>query len=171
MSRYHGLRHKHWEILSRHFIRSLRGRNTLRVPKRKEQTLIISSSFSLPSSTVYTYSQHTQVIPSLFPSQPYPAIMQGWWCTERLSNGYDFRREFCGQGSRSDLKYTYFIDPIKDIQIAICVEQCPNTTGSPIFLYEKVEINKTKVIQQLPQFSYSTLRSKKYAKYCYPFQP
>mmetsp|Transcript_76701 Transcript_76701/g.206715 ORF Transcript_76701/g.206715 Transcript_76701/m.206715 type:complete len:121 (+) Transcript_76701:20-382(+) len=56
----------------------------------------------------------------------------------RLTNGYDFNGNTCGQGSQSDKSYVYYPNPfgnstdLPDLTWAICVKQCPFSEKMPV---------------------------------------
>jgi len=82
----------------------------------------------------------------------------------RLINGYDFRTVLCGVGNYADKPYLYFIDPVADINIGICVQNCPSTTGDTICLYKKDGITPT-------SFCYVQMQTTYNGRYCYPVEP
>ena len=40
--------------------------------------------------------------------------------------------EICGRDLRSNMTLLYYVTPAKDINIALCVHECPNKTGSSV---------------------------------------
>lgn len=54
----------------------------------------------------------------------------------RISNGYDFREEICGIEGLINLPYLYYLQPSVDMNVAMCVDQCPTSTGVDICLYD-----------------------------------
>lgn len=82
----------------------------------------------------------------------------------RLINGMDFRGVICGVGSYSDKPFLYFINPVLDINVGICVSSCPKSTGNSICLYEKDGFTKTGFCYTQMQTSYS-------GRYCLPLEP
>ena len=82
----------------------------------------------------------------------------------RLINGMDFRGVICGVDKYSDKPYLYFVNPVLDINVAICVKSCPQSTGNKICLYEKDGFTKTGFCYTQMQTSYS-------GKYCLPLEP
>lgn len=55
---------------------------------------------------------------------------------DRISNGYDFREEICGINGLVNQPYLYYLEPSVDLNIAICVSECPTSTGLDICLYD-----------------------------------
>ena len=49
----------------------------------------------------------------------------------RLHKPMDFRGEICGKAPYEDRKYLYFDTPSIDLNVAHCVEYCPDTTVNP----------------------------------------
>ena len=83
---------------------------------------------------------------------------------DRLTNGYDFRSVLCGVDQFADKPYLYFINPVMDINVAICVQHCPTTTGDNICLYKRDGITPT-------SFCYVQMQTTYNGKYCYPVEP
>ncbi|EGR33911.1 solute carrier family 44 protein member 2, putative, partial [Ichthyophthirius multifiliis] len=87
---------------------------------------------------------------------------------QRLQNGFDFRAELCGQGKFVDRPYLYYPNPATDINVAFCVQQCPQSTGPLICLYQTNGIPYNSVYSK---FCYVQMQSKPVGKYCKPYEP
>lgn len=85
--------------------------------------------------------------------------INGW--PTSLMHPRDFRGQLCGVGRRSDEKYLYYLAPTKDLNVAICVDECPSTTGKPIFIYEGRSKENT-------PFFYTQIQCDTVGNYCYP---
>ena len=46
----------------------------------------------------------------------------------RLTNGLDFRGEICGSKKLKLRNFIYFAQPTLDLNVAFCVESCPEST-------------------------------------------
>ena len=53
-----------------------------------------------------------------------------------MINYLDFRGRRCGRAELEDRPYVYYINPSLDMNLRMCVESCPDSTGLPICLYE-----------------------------------
>lgn len=82
----------------------------------------------------------------------------------RLSTGYDFRTALCGFDKFVDKPYLYYINPVLDINVAICVAHCPKTTGDKICLYKRDGVTPT-------SFCYIQMQTTYNGKYCLPIEP
>ena len=96
------------------------------------------------------------------------AIEDGKYDNARLYNGQDFRMQTCGKDARNSRPYTYYLAPEKDINIALCVEECPVLTGLIICLYKSNKDKNDTVELTEEKFCNSTLKSFKFGKYCIP---
>lgn len=54
----------------------------------------------------------------------------------KLGRGNDFRGMICGQTPLETKPYLYKILPQSDLNLQICVSECPAETGKKICLYE-----------------------------------
>jgi hypothetical protein len=70
----------------------------------------------------------------------------------------------CGTGTLAHRPYLYYLTPSIDLNVAMCVEECPPTTGSPISIYEADGVNNT-------AFNYTRIQCDRIGKYCYPAEP
>ena len=84
--------------------------------------------------------------------------------TRRLSSGVDFRAEICGSEALIDKPYQYFLTPTKDLNVALCVHQCPNTTGKQICMYDTDHTTPT-------IFCYVQMSSDQIGRVCLPQEP
>ena len=73
----------------------------------------------------------------------------------------DFRAKLCGQDKFESMPYLYFLAPTIDPKVAMCVENCPTTTGKSICLYDGFSLEPT-------TFCYTELETKTVGLYCYP---
>lgn len=60
--------------------------------------------------------------------------------------------------------YLYFLAPSIDLNVAMCVDECPKTTGKPIKIYERDGQTET-------PFTYTRIQSDTIGKFCYPVEP
>ena len=81
-----------------------------------------------------------------------------------MTTGYDFRSVLCGVDNFADKPYLYFINPVIDVNIGMCVSHCPKTTGDTICLYKKDGVTPT-------SFCYVQMQTTYGGKYCYPIEP
>ena len=82
-----------------------------------------------------------------------------------LLNPMDFRGQMCGIAPFASKPYIYYMAPNIDLNVAICVAECPQGTGAPIYLYHVGGETDT-------SFQYTQIDTKrKYGKYCYPTEP
>ncbi len=56
---------------------------------------------------------------------------------QRLSHPSDFRSELCGTNHLSGHPFLYFLQPLVDPQVRMCVTKCPQETGPRICLYDR----------------------------------
>ena len=70
----------------------------------------------------------------------------------------------CGVDKLKNRPYLYYLTPSIDLNVAMCVEECPPTTGSPISIYETDGVTLT-------AFNYTRLQCDRIGKYCYPAEP
>lgn len=82
----------------------------------------------------------------------------------RLTTGYDFRSVLCGYDNFSDKPYLYFINPVVDLNLRICIKHCPKSTGDTICLYKPDGVTPT-------SFCYIQMQTTYNGKYCYPVEP
>ena len=88
--------------------------------------------------------------------------LNGW--PTLLTKPLDFRAKLCGVGSLKQRPYLYFLTPSIDLNVAMCVDVCPTTTGKPINMYEKDG-------STLTPFTYTRIQCDTIGKYCYPGEP
>lgn len=88
--------------------------------------------------------------------------MLGW--PTQLTKPLDFRAQLCGMDELKDRPYLYFLTPSIDLNVAMCVEECPTTTGKPISLYEADG-------QKLTPFHYTKIQCDRIGKFCFPVEP
>lgn len=53
----------------------------------------------------------------------------------KLGMGFDFRGLICGEAPLQNKPYLYKILPQTDLNLQICVSECPKLTGPQICLY------------------------------------
>jgi hypothetical protein len=83
---------------------------------------------------------------------------------DRLYYPMDFRGELCGQGKYTNKPYVYYIHPLMDTDLKICVESCPLSTGPDICL--PATDGKTDT-----GFCYAQMQADEYLEYCMPVEP
>lgn len=88
--------------------------------------------------------------------------LNGW--PTILTKPQDFRAQLCGLGRLADKPYLYFLTPSIDLKVAMCVSECPATTGSPIALYDVDGKTAT-------AFTYTQIQTDRIGKFCYPVEP
>ena len=76
----------------------------------------------------------------------------------------DFRGKNCGKNQLSHRPYLYYLAPSLDVNVKMCVENCPNHAGMPICLYKKDGITKT-------IFCYTQMDTTLQGKICLPTEP
>lgn len=81
---------------------------------------------------------------------------------ERLSRGYDFRGEVCGQGGLKNLPYMYWPDPYT-LDFSLCIEQCPK-----YYIRDYYCVYDTDHITLLEDWCWDTVESTTYGYYCIP---
>ncbi|KAL4472584.1 hypothetical protein ABPG74_018533 [Tetrahymena malaccensis] len=86
----------------------------------------------------------------------------------RLGNGYDFRTELCGNGKYVKQPYLYYLNPVQDIRVAMCVSSCPTTSGPLICLYDTSGKTYDSIYTK---FCYTQMQSSIRSKYCVPNEP
>jgi len=57
----------------------------------------------------------------------------------RLIYGMDIRSEICGVGKLEEKALVYYINPVVDIDLKICIEKCPDLSGPDICIYNEVD--------------------------------
>jgi hypothetical protein len=88
--------------------------------------------------------------------------MYGW--PTLLTQPMDFRAKLCGTQKLTHRPYLYYLTPSIDLNVAMCVSECPPTTGSPIKIYEDDGTTET-------SFTYTRLQCDRIGKYCFPVEP
>lgn len=83
---------------------------------------------------------------------------------DRLYYPMDFRGELCGQGKYSSKPLVYYIHPLIDTKLKICLGSCPLSTGPDICLPETDGKTNT-------GFCYAQMQAKEYLEYCLPIEP
>jgi len=81
---------------------------------------------------------------------------------ERLSRGYDFRAEVCGQGDLIDLPYMYWPDPYV-LDFSLCIESCPK-----FYIREYYCVYANDHTSLYLDWCWDTVQSTKYGYYCIP---
>lgn len=84
--------------------------------------------------------------------------------SDRLSNYLDFRAEICGVDGLVHLPYLYFGSPSQDTKVAWCVDQCPQTTGTKICMYDIDHFTVT-------PFCYVQMKCDQIGRFCMPNEP
>lgn len=88
--------------------------------------------------------------------------MLGWPTSLLLPR--DIRGQLCGEGYRMDTPYYYFLAPTVDLNVGICVKECPSSTGKPICIYEGTSSLPT-------TFCYTQIACDSIGRFCYPQEP
>lgn len=81
----------------------------------------------------------------------------------RLSHPTDFRSELCGTNHLSGHPYVYFLQPLVDVEVRMCVRECPRETGPRICLYDR-SMKET-------IYCYDQLKTSLLDKVCMPVEP
>ena len=76
----------------------------------------------------------------------------------------DFRGKNCGQNQLSHRPYLYYLAPSLDVNVKMCVTNCPNQAGLPICLYKKDGVTDT-------VFCYTQMDSRLEGTICLPTEP
>ena len=88
--------------------------------------------------------------------------LNGW--PTLLTKPLDFRAKLCGIENLKQRPFLYFLTPSIDLNVAMCVDQCPTTTGNPISMYEKDG-------STLTPFNYTKIQCDQIGRFCYPVEP
>ena len=76
-------------------------------------------------------------------------------------NYLDFRGRRCGRVELSHRPYVYYMNPSLDMNLRMCVESCPDSTGLKICLYKKDGVTPT-------TFCYTQMNTERYGSLCIP---
>lgn len=83
---------------------------------------------------------------------------------ERLYAGLDFRSEACGFNQLEIRPYLYWPHPNVDLNVRMCVAECPQDTGRKICLYQR----DGETLHIADKFCYTAIQTTKYGRYCVP---
>ena len=83
-----------------------------------------------------------------------------------LAFGLDFRTKPCGNDELKNRSYLYFIKPNIDLNLKMCVFDCPPGTNYDMCLYRPNGVNEHKETR----FCYTSIQSRRVNKYCVPVE-
>jgi hypothetical protein len=83
---------------------------------------------------------------------------------DRLYSGLDFRDEPCGFDHLEIRPYLYWPHPNVDLNVRMCVAECPEDTGRKICLYQRDGTS----LHIADKFCYTAIQTQQFGRYCVP---